>query len=64
MALVYGDKVVSPRSSLTVLANALASNETYQLMVQMDNLQSAGVRAIGYLLVQVVDGHPPQIVIG
>jgi hypothetical protein len=61
---MYGGGVVSPRSSLTVLANSLASNETYQLMVQMENRQNPNISAIGYLLVQVVDGHPPQIVIG
>ena len=33
-------------------------------MVQMENRQNPNVRATGYLLVQVVDGRPPQIVIG
>ena len=60
----FGGGNVSPRSSITLLADSLASNVTYQLMVQMQNRWNPAQQAIGYLLVQVQDKQPQLIVIG
>jgi hypothetical protein len=62
-ALQYGGANVSIKSSLTILANSLQSNQTYQFMVYMQNRQNSSVQATGYLLVQVVDTQPQLVVI-
>jgi hypothetical protein len=62
-ALQFGGSPVSPKSSLTVLANSLKSNQTYQFMVYMENRQNSSVQATGYLLVQVEDAQPQLVVI-
>jgi len=53
----------SKKSSVTILANSLQSNETYQFMVMMTSGQNESVQAKGYLLVQVVDQQPQLIII-
>jgi len=62
-ALQYGGTNASIKSSLTILANSLQSNQTYQFMVYMQNRQNSTVQATGYLLVQVVDTQPQLVVI-
>jgi hypothetical protein len=62
-ALQFGGSPVSLKSSLTILANSLKSNQTYQFMVYMENRQNSSVQATGYLLVQVEDTSAPLIVI-
>jgi hypothetical protein len=62
-ALQYGGRNDSLKSSLTILANSLASNQTYQFMVQMVNRQNSAIQATGYLLVQVEDTQHQLIVI-
>ncbi|CAF4796845.1 unnamed protein product, partial [Rotaria socialis] len=52
------------RSSVTILENTLKVNQTYQFMVQMDNLNNATVRATGYVLVHVQNTRPPMVAIG
>jgi hypothetical protein len=52
------------KSSLTILAGSLQSNQTYQFMVYMENRQNSSIQATGYVLVQVVDNIRPMIAIG
>ncbi len=54
----------SIKSSLTILANSLKSNQTYQFMVYMENRINSSLQATGYLLVQVEDAQPQLIIIG
>ncbi len=54
----------SLKSSVTILAGSLASNQTYQFVVNMVNQQNSSVQATGYLLVQVEDRISPMIIIG
>jgi hypothetical protein len=56
----YGS-VVSPQSSVTILAGSQTSNQTYQFMVSMVNRQNSSYQATGYLLVQVEDTNSPMI---
>ena len=51
-------------SSLTILAGSFASNQTYELMVQMESRQNSTDRFRGYLLVRVDDTQPQRITIG
>ena len=51
-------------SSLTIVAGSFASNQTYELMVQMESRQNSTDRFRGYLLVRVDDTQPQRIVIG
>ncbi|CAF4160578.1 unnamed protein product, partial [Adineta steineri] len=60
----FDGTILSPTSSLIILADSLKSNRTYQFMVQMENRQNSLIQSIGYLLVRVVDTHPPMIFIG
>jgi hypothetical protein len=60
--LQFGGSTVSPQSSLTILANSLKSNQTYQFMVYMENRQNSSIQATGYLLVQVDETQPQLIV--
>ncbi len=53
----------SIKSSLTILANSLKSNQMYQFMVFMENRQNSSLQATGYLLVQVEDTQPQLIII-
>ena len=53
-----------PGSSLTIVASSFASNQTYELMVQMESRQNSADRFRGYLLVRVDDTQPQRIVIG
>jgi hypothetical protein len=64
VAWQYGGGVTSPKSSLTLVAGSLASNKTYQMMVQMENRQNLSDRAVGYLVVRVEDGQSQLISIG
>ncbi len=57
----YGNSI---KSSITLLANSLESNRTYQFMVYMENRQNSSIQATGYLLVEVVDIRPQMIAIG
>jgi len=61
-ALQFGGSTISPQSSLTILANSLKSNQTYQFMVYMENRQNSSLQATGYLLVQVDDAQPQLVV--
>lgn len=61
--LQYNGKNNSLKSSLTILANSLDSNQTYQFMVRMENRQNASAQATGYLLVRTVDTQPQLIII-
>ncbi len=53
----------SPKSSVTILAGSLASNQTYQFMVYMVNQQNSNIQGTGILLVQVQDKISPMIAI-
>jgi len=59
----YGSNV-SPKSSVTILAGSLASNQTYQFVVDMVNRQNSSIQATGYVLVKVQDKIAPMIAIG
>lgn len=63
IAWQYGGRHDSIRSSLTILAKALKSNQTYQFMVQMENRLNATVKATGYVLVRVEDTQPQLVII-
>ena len=53
----------SIKSSLTILANSLKPNQTYQFMVSMTNRQNSSRQATAYLLVQVEDTQPQLIAV-
>ena len=55
---------VAPKSSVTILAESLASNQTYQFMVSMIDRQDPSIQGIAYLLVKVQDKDCPMITIG
>ena len=63
-SITGGGGMISPGSALTILADSFASHQTYQLIVQMENRQSAADQATGYLLVRIEDNQPQLIVIG
>jgi len=46
------------------MATSLASNQTYQFMVQMSNRQNSTIQLTGYLLVQIENIETPMIIIG
>ena len=50
-------------SALTLFGSTLASNQTYQFMVQLENIFNSSSQATGYLLVQVDDTQSELIVI-
>jgi hypothetical protein len=50
------------KSSITILANSLKSNQTYQFMVSTQSRQNSSRQATGYLLVQVDDTQHQLIV--
>ncbi|UJR21041.1 hypothetical protein I4U23_024141 [Adineta vaga] len=54
----------SVHSSITLLPGTLASNRTYQFMVQMENRRNSSLQATGYILVNVEDTRPQMILIG
>ncbi|CAF1302442.1 unnamed protein product [Adineta ricciae] len=62
--LIYGGTGLSLKSSLTIRANSLQSNRTYQFMVTMTNQQNASIQATGYVLVKVEDTSSQMIAIG
>ena len=64
VAWQYGGGVLSPQSSLTLVAGSLASNQTYQLMVQMENRENSSDRAVGYVVVRVENKQSQLITIG
>ena len=64
MAWQYRGGVLSPQSSLTLVAGSLASNQTYQLMVQMENRENSSDRAVGYVVVRVENEQSQLITIG
>ena len=45
----------SSKSSLTIFAGSLQSNQIYQFKVYLVNRQDSSLQSIGYLLVQVQD---------
>ncbi|CAF1313923.1 unnamed protein product [Adineta ricciae] len=61
--LQYTGPSSSPMSALTLFGNALASNQTYQFMIQLENIFNSSSQATGYLLVQVDDTQSELIVI-
>ncbi|CAF1399077.1 unnamed protein product [Adineta steineri] len=62
--LIFGNLTLSPKSSLTILAGSLQSNQTYQFMVYMENRQNSSVQATGYVLVTVTDTQPQLVAVG
>ncbi|CAF4333198.1 unnamed protein product, partial [Rotaria magnacalcarata] len=48
-------------SSLTILANALKSNQSYQFKVSLANIQNSSIQAIGYLHIQVTNASQQLI---
>jgi len=62
--LIFGGTNTANRSSLTIMATSLASNQTYQFMVQMSNRQNSTIQLTGYLLVQIENIETPMIIIG
>ena len=62
--LIYGNASTSPKSSLTIRGGSLRPNQTYQLMVQIENRQNPFIEARGYLLVDVKLHDVPIITIG
>jgi hypothetical protein len=63
-SIQYGSLSNSLPSSITILANSLAPNQTYQFMVTMTHCRNTSVQATGYLTVQVEDTTPELVVIG
>lgn len=61
-ALQYGGTNNSIKSSLTILANSLMPNQTYQFMIRMKNRQNPSIQVEGFLLVQVIE-TPSQLVL-
>ncbi|CAF1035223.1 unnamed protein product [Adineta ricciae] len=61
--LNYTGPTSSRMSALTLLPNALTSNQTYQFMVQLENRLNSSRQATGYLLVQTEDSQPELIAI-
>lgn len=59
----YGGRANSIKSSVTILAKSLESNQTYQFMVRMTNRINASLQATGYVLVRVEDTQPQLVVI-
>ena len=51
----YVNPSASPKSSVTILSRAFASNRTYQWMVYMENRRNPTLQTTGYLLIQVTD---------
>jgi hypothetical protein len=64
IAWQYGGTSASLKSSLTIFAGSLLSNQTYQFMVSIQNRQNSLLQATGYLLVQIVDTQSQMIIIG
>ncbi|UJR38826.1 hypothetical protein I4U23_031491 [Adineta vaga] len=54
----------STKSSVTILAESLVSNKTYQFMVIMINRENSSIQATGYLLVQVQDQTVHTVTVG
>ncbi|CAF0788844.1 unnamed protein product [Adineta steineri] len=54
----------SLKSSLTILANSLQPNQTYQFMVYMENRQNSSTQATGYVLVTVGTIDSQMIAVG
>jgi hypothetical protein len=51
------------RSSLIILGGSLAINQTYEFKVNLINIQNATRSFTGYLLVQIDDYSPMEIII-
>ncbi|CAF1644087.1 unnamed protein product [Adineta ricciae] len=62
--LIFGNSSSSPKSSLTIRAGSLQTNEIYQFMVYMENRKNSSVQATGYVLVTVEVTRPQLIIIG
>jgi hypothetical protein len=60
----YNGVILSPSSSLIILAGSLLSNQTYQFMVYMENRLNTSLQATGYVLVQIEDTPSQMIIIG
>ncbi len=60
----YDGVALSPKSSLTILAGSLKSNQTYQFQVSVENRQNSSIKSIGYVLIKVEDTYSQMIVIG
>ncbi len=60
----YDGVALSPKSSLTILAGSLKSNQTYQFQVSIENRQNSSIKSIGYVLIKVEDTYSQMIVIG
>jgi hypothetical protein len=63
-SLNYDGVVLSPKSSVTIFAGSLKSNETYQFMVYIENRQNSSIQTRGYVLVKVEDTDQQMIFIG
>ena len=62
--LQYSGPSAAPTSALTLLSDALVSNETYEFMVQLESMSNASAQATGYLLVHVRENDTQLVVIG
>ena len=60
----YTGVSLSSKSALTILADSLQPNRTYQWMVYMENHQNSSLQATGYVLVRVENTLPKMIAIG
>ncbi|UJR08983.1 hypothetical protein I4U23_013233 [Adineta vaga] len=61
--LEYHGSILSPKSSLIILAGSFSSNETYQIMVHMTHRQNSSLTATGYVIVHVEETHSPLIAV-
>jgi len=60
----YNGVNLSLKSSVTILANSLQSNRTYQFMVYMENRRNNSLQTTGYVLVKVENTFSKMIAIG
>jgi hypothetical protein len=63
-SFIYDGPSDSLESSITILANSLAPNQTYQFRVTMNHSGNSSYQATGYVTVKVEDSKPQLIVIG
>jgi len=62
--LRYDGVTLSPKSSLTILAGSLKSNQTYQFQISIESRQNSSIKTTGYLLVKIEDTYSQMIIIG
>jgi hypothetical protein len=52
------------KSSVEIFAESFKSNQTYQFLVHMMNIENSSLQSIGYLFVEVENLTSPIIIIG